>query len=277
MACSTPIFDHSCRSACLSDKLLEMDPSIPTDKGTPDKVLSEGEKRAVALADFLTEVALDTTSTGIVLDDPVTSLDLEWRRLIASILVTQAKRRQVMVFTHDLSFLYFLKKYSEEDNVEIAAHWIKRGDHDNKPGYVFLDNSPALERDYRRPTRAREIYVKAKDAPAAEQEALLRVGFGALRTTYEAFIIFELLNEVVLRFDERISFGRLSSIVWDQSLVEEVVTKCEALSRYIEGHLHSDAFGDQKPAPSLLLSEIDAFEALFKRLKSLKDSKKKST
>ena len=65
----------------------------------PDKVLSEGEKRAVALADFLTEVALDPCSCGIVLDDPVTSLDLEWRGLVADILGQEATRRQVIVFT----------------------------------------------------------------------------------------------------------------------------------------------------------------------------------
>ncbi len=250
--------------------ILDTDPSIPVDKRTLDRVLSEGEKRAVALADFLTEVALDTTSNGIILDNPVTSLDLEWRNLVAIILVTQAKHQQVIVFTHDLPFLYFLKKYAEQENVNIASHWIKRGDYDSKPGYVFLDNSPALERDYRKATRAREIYAKAKVAPPAEQEALLHDGFGALRTNYEAFIIFELFNEVVLRFDERISFGRLGDIVWDQSIVNDVIAKCEALSKYIEGHLHSDALGAQKAAPSLLLSEIDAFDALCKRLRDLK-------
>lgn len=38
------------------------------------------------------------------------------------------------------------------------------------------------------------------------QERLLRDGFGALRTSYEAFIIFELFNEVVLRFGEAYQF-----------------------------------------------------------------------
>lgn len=250
--------------------VVETDPSAPTDMATPDKVLSEGEKRAVALADFLTEVALDTTSSAVVLDDPVTSLDLEWKGLIAAILGEEAKRRQVVVFTHDLPFLYFLKQQCEQEGVESATHWIKRGDQDDRPGYVYLDNSPALEREYRKPTRAREIYVKAKDSPAAEQEGLLQDGFGALRTCYEAFIIFELFNEVVLRFDERVSFGRLKGVVWDKSIADEVTAKCELLSRYIEGHLHSNALRAQKPRPRTLLDEIEAFEALRKRLKDLR-------
>jgi archaellum component FlaC len=246
---------------------LKSHPSV--EEAPPDKVLSEGEKRAVALADFLTEVALDTTSSGVILDDPVTSLDLEWREVIASILASEADRRQVIVFTHDLPFLYHLKKHSQEEGVDIATHWIKRGT-DGKPGYVFLDNSPALEREYRSSKRAREIYKKAKDAPAEEQEALLREGFGALRTSYEAFIIFRLFNEVIMRFDERISFGRLKDIVWDEQIAEDVIDACERLSRYIEGHLHSDAFAAQKPTPKTLIEEIQAFDALNKRLKDLK-------
>lgn len=251
--------------------VVESHPST-ADMATPDKVLSEGEKRAVALADFLTEVALDTTSSAVILDDPVTSLDLEWRGLIASILAKEATRRQVIVFTHDLPFLYLLKKHCEQERLGIETHWIKRGDLDDKPGYVFLNNSPALERDYRRPTRARGVYEEAKNAPAAKQEALLRDGFGALRTTYEAFIIFDLFNEVIMRFDERISFGRLKDIVWDRAIADDVIAACERLSQYIEGHLHSDAFRAQKPTPRMLLDEIEAFEALRKKLNDLRKS-----
>lgn len=232
--------------------------------------MSEGEKRATALADFLTEVALDTTSSGIILDDPVTSLDLEWRETIASILITEAKHRQVIVFTHDLPFLYFLKKHAERQTVDILTHWIKRGDTYGKPGYVFLNNSPALERDYRKATKAREIYQLAKGASATEQEGFLHQGFAALRSSYEAFIIFEIFNEVVMRFEERISFGRLKDIVWDTSIVNEVINKCELLSKDIEGHLHSDAFVAMKPTCERLLREIEDFEALRKKLNTIK-------
>lgn len=236
----------------------------------PDKVLSEGEKRAVALADFLTEVELDSTSNGIVLDDPVTSLDLEWRETIAEMLVKKSKDRQVVIFTHDLPFLYYLKSFAEKDEISISTHWIKRGGDDGRPGYVYLDNSPALERDYRKATKAREMHAKALQADAAYQEYLLRDGFGALRTTYEAFIIFDILNEVVMRFSERISFGRLSEVYWEPSIVEDVIESCERLSRNLEGHLHSDALGAVKPTPADLLHEIEHFESLQKRLKDLK-------
>jgi hypothetical protein len=251
---------------------LTSDASGPSDSAAPDKVLSEGEKRAVALADFLTEVALDTTSSGIILDDPVTSLDLEWRETIAEILASEAKQRQVIVFTHDLPFLYFVKKHAGQEMVEMETHWIKRGEIDDRPGYVFLNNSPAMEREYRKANRARDLYMRAKNAPAAEQEALLRQGLGALRTGYEAFIVFDLFNEVVMRFDERISFGRLRGIAWDDDIARQVDAACARLSRHIEGHLHSDAFAGEKPTCQLLMKEINEFDALRTKLKQLKRS-----
>lgn len=240
---------------------------------SPEKVLSEGEKRAVALADFLTEVALDEGSSGVILDDPVTSLDLDWRREVGALLAAAARDRQVVVFTHDLPFLYFLTEAAGEEKVEVATHWIQRGRLDDRPGYVFLENSPALERDYRKATRARSLYEKAKAADPEDEEAILRDGFGALRTCYEAFIVFELFNEVVLRFNERISFGRLKDIVWDEGIAEEVIEKCELLSTYIEGHLHSDEFTAKKPTPKTLLAEIEAFDKLRSRLRKLKKEK----
>lgn len=52
-------------------------------KGTaPGKVLSEGEQRAISIASFLTEVHMDARNIGIVLDDPVCSLDHKRRSLI---------------------------------------------------------------------------------------------------------------------------------------------------------------------------------------------------
>lgn len=251
--------------------VLETDSSACAAEIEPEKVLSEGEKRAVAFADFLTEVALDTTSSGIILDDPVTSLDLEWRDTIASLLAAEAKHRQVIVFTHDLPFLYYLKQYAEKESVGIVTHWAKRGDKDDKPGYVFLDNSPALEKEYRSAKKAREVYEQAKDAAPVEQENLLRQGFGALRAAYEAFVIFDLFSGVIMRFNERVSFLRLKEIVWEKSIVDEVVSKCEVLSGYIEGHLHGDLSVMARPTCETLKKEIEAFEVLRGKLRKLKN------
>ncbi|MDP9311771.1 MAG: AAA family ATPase, partial [Chloroflexota bacterium] len=257
----------------LKQIVVEADPSVVSKIAEPQKILSEGEKRAVALADFLTEVAMDTTSSGIILDDPVTSLDVDWKETIADRLVQEAQRRQVIVFTHDLHFLSQLKHASSEAGVSLRTHWIERGLEDERPGYVHLDNSPATEQDYRRVGRAKDFYEHAKLAAPQDRETLLKAGFGALRTTYETFVMYDLFGGVVTRFSERIRIDNLNKVVFDQELLSEVTAKVGLLSRYIEGHSHSDQFAAQKPTPQALLDEINAFLDLQQRHKTMKQLK----
>jgi len=203
-----------------------------------------------------------------VIDDPVTSLDHRWKDTIAKRLVAEAACRQVVAFTHDLHFLWMLNKHAEEMGAEIINHSIKRGDSDSKPGYVFLNNCPGLERDYKTTKIAREWLEKARNAEPQEQEHLLKQGFGALRSSYEAFVIHDLLQGVVTRWDERISLeGRLDRIQLSDHIVKTVVKKVSHLSQFIEGHLHSDTI--QKPSVTALEEEVRAFESLRAEHKQL--------
>jgi hypothetical protein len=179
-----------------------------------------------------------------------------------------AKTRQVVIFTHDLSFLYRIKERAEELPVDVVTHWIR--EENGQPGFVHLDNSPVCEKDFKSAAKAREYYSKAKDAPPAEQQLLLQQGFGALRTSYEALIIFEIFCDVVARFEERLSFGRLKEVRIDPKLIEEIIGRMESLSRHITAHLHSDKFGSVKPTPATLLDEIEAFDSIRKAQKELK-------
>ena len=201
----------------------------------------------------------------------MTSLDIEWREIIASILAKEAKRRQVIVFTHDLHFLYFLKKHAEQNIVEVLTHWIQQID--GKPGYVSLNNSPALEREGCKTTRAREFYLRSRNSAGEERQNILKSGFSELRSCYEAFIIYELFEEVVMRFDARVSFGRLKDIRWDESIADRVNAKCELLSGYIAGHLQCNGH-IVEPDPQMLLDEIEAYDALRRELRELKKKRK---
>ncbi|MCL5245333.1 AAA family ATPase [Cellulophaga sp. 20_2_10] len=71
-------------------------------------VLSEGEQKIVALSNFLAECTIDGRLNSIIFDDPVTSLDMDYRDLIASKIVQLSQNRQIVVLTHDLSFLRLL-------------------------------------------------------------------------------------------------------------------------------------------------------------------------
>jgi len=245
-----------------------LSPDAFAQKVAIDKILSDGEKRAVALVDFLTEVSLDTSSNAIILDDPVSSFDIDSKDAVAELLAAQATTRQVVVFTHDLAFLHALKVWAKKMKVGLVSHWICC--EDGQPGYVYLENSPICEGDYKNAQIARDCYMKAKGAAPAEQERVLQQGFGALRTTYEAFVIYDLFNGVVKRFEERVGFDQLKEVTLDRDVVEKVVEKLGTLSRHINAHLHSDTFAADKPTPELLLEEINEFEALRKKHKECK-------
>ena len=105
-------------------------------------IFSEGEHRCVALAAFLAELVTSMRHSGIVFDDPMSSLDHIHRRAIAARLAEEAAHRQVIVFTHDLAFLFELRRETEalaakDKGKKIRYQTIRR--RESAPGYVEGD------------------------------------------------------------------------------------------------------------------------------------------
>ena len=73
-----------------------------------NSIMSEGEQKIIALSNFLAECTIDNRLNTIIFDDPVTSLDMDYRNLIANKIIQLSQNRQIIVFTHDLSFLRLL-------------------------------------------------------------------------------------------------------------------------------------------------------------------------
>ncbi|HTC64829.1 MAG TPA: AAA family ATPase [Candidatus Saccharimonadales bacterium] len=233
------------------------------------KVLSDGEKRAVALADFIAEATTDESCDGLILDDPVTSFDADWKKELANYLAEYAGGgHQVVIFTHDLPFLHEVNRSAIDSGLEVASHWVQK--RDNRPGFLFVNNSPVSEKDFKVAKYAEQCWQKSKDLGPAEQQLMLEQGFGALRTSYEALVIFGLFNSVVQRFDERLRLDLLAKVNFDNSLAAEISARWAQLSRYIDAHLHSDLYAPQKPTPEMLRNEINLFIALKKKVDELK-------
>lgn len=93
------------------------------------QVLSEGEHRCVALAAFMAELATTENKSGIVFDDPVSSLDHMHRQAVAKRLIAEAASRQVIVFTHDLAFLFEMNRAADEvqPRPQVAISSVSRG------------------------------------------------------------------------------------------------------------------------------------------------------
>ena len=110
-----------------------------------DQVLSEGEQTALGLAGFLTEVELDKSLSSVVFDDPVSSLDAERRSKVALRLIELASERQVIVFTHEITFVHALLKAATGKSVATTTRSIQRMG-GTQPGLI-VDQLPWAAKD----------------------------------------------------------------------------------------------------------------------------------
>ena len=236
----------------------------------PNAVLSEGEQKVIAIADFIAEMQLSPVNRGIIFDDPVTSLDNDRKKQIAERLAFQATIKQVIIFTHDLVFFYHVKNFSKKFLSGINDSFVHHSLERESPlcGKVVANTSPANEGQYNNPTKAEEWLRKSKATNGNERTDCAKAGLSALRTSYEALAIFTILGGTVQRFDPQIRMGRLKDIKFEKLLIETVVEKHGEISDLIEGHLPSDEFGIV-PNPEILEEQIENFKTLKEQLKNL--------
>lgn len=235
---------------------------------SPSKILSEGEQKVISLADFLSEAKHSKVNRGILFDDPVTSLDDERKSNIAERLVKESSVRQVIIFTHDLMFVSTLISLCNDLKIQFDCHWIEK--QNNNPGYVWLRNTPSHEKEYKTSKIARDYYMRAKEAAPEIREEKIKNGFAALRTSYEALVVFDFFNGVVQRFTERVSIDSLRSVSFDNEIKDEIIDSFEQCCRYMEGHLHSDKYSYQKPTLENLNTELERFDFLRKKVRTSK-------
>ncbi|RMV29339.1 hypothetical protein ALP12_200503 [Pseudomonas savastanoi pv. phaseolicola] len=183
--------------------------------GTPSAILSEGEQRAIAIASFLAEIKLGKGCGGIVLDDPVSSLDHRRRWEVAERLAIESLTRQVIVFTHDIYFLCILEQKVEELGAELTKNYIRRtaqgyGVHSQDLPFDVLGTKDRLGRLRQELV---EIRRAQKDGDDDEHRRLTAACYGRLRLAWERCVEEVLLNGSVQRFGEGVSTQRLKSVV----------------------------------------------------------------
>lgn len=178
-------------------------------------VASEGEQRCIALAAFLSELSQASHQSALVFDDPVSSLDHWHREKIAERLVEEAKKRQVIVFTHDVVFLNDLASFSEK--VSASPHVFSLEWNNGSPGHYIqglpwdskapLDCLTALEKNQK------DIAAKWNPQPNESNVNAMRHAYSRLRSTLERIVEKVLLNGIVCRFESQINAGRVKSLI----------------------------------------------------------------
>jgi len=233
-------------------------PNVPV-----NEVVSEGESRTLALAAFLTELSTASVRSGIIFDDPVSSLDHIWREKIARRLVTEAAIRQVIVFTHDLLFLGFLMEESKRQGINCEHQHVRR---DGNAGLCSPDLPWIAMKVKARIGVLRTRWVVAEKIyrieGSAAYEPHAREIYGFLRETWERGIPEVLLNDVVERYRHSIETRKMRMLSdiedADCKAVEEGMREC---SRWIRGHDQAAADGTPVPPPAELNQQIDNLDA----------------
>lgn len=172
----------------------------------PTEVLSDGEFRIVSLAAFLSDVEGRPQITPFIFDDPITSVDQDFEEATTKRLIELARLRQVIVFTHRLSFLAQLEDEAEKAGIEPHIICLR---HETwgagEPGETLISekkpkNALSFILHNRLPIARKILQEKGY----AEYENIAKGICGDIRILIERLIENDLLSDVVKRFRRQI-------------------------------------------------------------------------
>ena len=195
----------------------------------PD-VLSEGEQRGLGLACFLAEVKTLGGDGPIVLDDPVSSFDQNRRERVAKRLHDESLHRQVVVFSHDLPFAYYLRRVGVDRQKKIALRYVRRKS--GKPGFVANEGPEEMLKPGTLVQRLKEEVPRRPDEETNGRVAtalFVQGWYSMLRSAWERTVERVLFNDVVTRFERAVKTQSLKQVRVDDDLVRRVtdgMTKC---------------------------------------------------
>jgi hypothetical protein len=227
------------------------------------KVVSEGEARCLSIASFFAELSTAADRSAILFDDPVSSLDHNWRGNVAARLVAESKSRQVIVFTHDVVFLLSLAEEAEKSGVPLKHQYLRRastsaGLTEQRLPWVAMKVKDRIGhlKDLRQ--AATKLH---KDGNQQEYERAASIIYGLLREAWERAVEERLLNGVVERYRNSVETHRAKHLgdicEEDCKRLDAGMSKC---SRWLTGHDQAAAENAPFPEPSELEQDIKALE-----------------
>jgi hypothetical protein len=227
------------------------------------RVVSEGEQRCLSIAEFFAELSTADDHSGIVFDDPVSSLDYRFREGVARRLVQEAKVRQVIVFTHDVVFLLLLKQFAEQLGVEQSDQHVR---HLSSGAGVCADELPWVALPVKKkigyPKNERQAAEKLfRDGNQAAYEKEAAVLYGLLREAWERAVEEVLLGGIVERYRPGIQtqhIGSIADITADDC--QTISTAMTKSSRWLPGHDEAPAARAPVPEPKELNDDIDSLD-----------------
>lgn len=222
------------------------------------QILSEGEQKVLALADFLAEASIRSSPAPVIFDDPVNSLD--WRRIheVAARIAKLSTERQVVVFTHDIWLAALLIQLFEKQKDDCTFYDVSS---DPVIGTVRKGTVPRWDSPKKIAGRIKSLIQSAESSEDTTRDALVRQGYSELRAWCETAVEQEFLKGITQRYQPHVRMSALSEIKWER--LKTVAAKIEAVfdkaCRATEAH--SQPFVTQAVRPRLEDLKADWKEA----------------
>lgn len=231
-------------------------------KHKPSKVLSEGEQKVLAIADFLAEARLSGITATVVFDDPVTSLDHRRIDEVANRVAKLAESTQIIVFTHDILFAVKLLSLFETSK---RCTYYEVSDYPNT-GHIAARSGPRWDTINTLKKRIEEAISDAKAAEGEAQDALVSAGYGSLRSWCEVFTETELFQGVTQRYQPNVRMTSLPNIKVGAlpAAIATVTDVFDRACRYIDGHSQPLPTRGVSPTPQNLEDDWKLLQACRK-------------
>jgi hypothetical protein len=230
-----------------------------------DRVLSEGELRAISLAAFLSELSTEETKSGVVLDDPISSLDVHNRERVAQRIVKLASERQVIVFTHDVFFVVRLLEEARPQKIAASTCMLVKSP---IGAGVVTGDVPWEAKKFRALVGALKDQCQTARAEAAKGNldafgALLSQICTDLRKTIERAVEEVLLREIVMRYRRQVHVSNLREL--DAIKKDDLELLDRLMTRYSSPQ-HSQTPESRVPPPSIdqVERDVEALDAWAK-------------
>jgi energy-coupling factor transporter ATP-binding protein EcfA2 len=200
----------------------------------PNQILSEGEQKAIALADFLAEVTAVPASSPVVFDDPITSMDYRRIHEVCDRVVALAADHQIIVFTHNIWFAAELLAKADKKKWKYYDIRSEGGE----SGVLSSANHPRVDTIAQVSARVKKMIDAASQADGEVKAALVEKGYEELRGLCEIVVEHEMLKGVVQRYAPNVMMTKVEKInVGElQNSMSAVMPAFEKACRYIASH-----------------------------------------
>jgi len=195
------------------------------------EILSEGELKAISIAEFLTELQLDNVKAPVIFDDPVNSLDHRIIDEVGKRLIELSKQRQVIIFTHSILLLHSLIQQSELDTNKQAHVNFEFCKVKNNFGITGILDEVEEINSLSYYTKKLQAVIDTKQTEDQDESKLASEGYGFLRSAIEVTVEDDLFKKTIKRYKKGVAFPALlriegSKIDAHKGKLNDIYEKC---------------------------------------------------